>query len=943
MNAVNSLLLVAVGPLPVWIAPPPDATRTTARFEATLELPSRPTHALLHTTAQDRYRVWINGVAVDVGDRPWADVRRLTSGLRAGRNSVRVEVASEVVRQPENCWMVVERAVDPPMAARTLTIATSDARRFEWLYLECLDAAGRSTGYFCPERTDPTLQLGDSGLPAVHMIDLREAGRMPIGAAGCDLERVARVRIRIDQKRTGRDPSGSVTFDRVTLDGPGGLRDLDPAAGWRISDGHGDALRCRIDAAATGFRAAYDFSPAPAQRLALDLRAFAGAREVGRLVSGPHWSVDGAKPLQTVRPPCPDWLHIAYWPIGIRHTGDAGARPVAATTGVRVADGADRAAAGRALPIEVRVWDAAPGFARKCVVTVRDWRRREVQRLPLALTGDRATARLKPLPRGLYSLEAALPGSRNVQAHTTALALLGPGQKRVSELFDTVGPFSTVRRGLQGVDLGYVDSPALLLSLRDLGVNFLQFHLDPAQLDNGEFRELLAFCRATRTRFALNNETSNWAPEALDKQGRNRFAAEGGCHRWDIEPEALDAASATGLFEGVVYDEGEHMQMSRNAYSGLPDPVHRKPYLAETTGMTLPQAYEALVTAAGRVAATNRSHGARTLVESVFPVLWHPLARAGFTLCPKLLKEDIHPVVLAQALGAARQYGAELWFSPDLWHIDQFPGHSATEYRQALELARSAGVDHVYTEFTTCLAPYGATQYDLSEYGAVLRRHIAQQATTPSTKPYRDFAPEVAMVRFPDSDWGQATGSYWNTLYGAENLQSTPETREWLQAWHWLTGGATHPGAVNTNSGVYDRYAWRFDVPAPRTAIYDHRVGYAMLAGVKTIILCGVEVSPETLEAIRQCVREGATCYAAKRLCPPDVRKQAQADPSRVADGRGEWVVTTAFTKEALGAFGARRRQDGARSGGPPRRREALERGPRRIHQRPAGPCRPTR
>jgi hypothetical protein len=326
--------------------------------------------------------------------------------------------------------------------------------------------------------------------------------------------------------------------------------------------------------------------------------------------------------------------------------------------------------------------------------------------------------------------------------------------------------------------------------------------------------------------------------------------------------------------------------------------------------MSLPEAHRAFVEATRRVSDYNRAHGGRMLVESVFPVLQHPLAAAGVTLVPKLLKEDVHPVVLAMALGAARQYGADLWFSPDLWRLDQMPGHSTREYAAALRLAERAGVERVYTEFVTCLVRWRGPQVERTPYGQVLRDHIVRLAAAPvsaTARSYRDFAPEVAIVRFPDSDWGQASCSYWNTLYGALDLHSTPETREWLQVWNLITGGATHPAAVNANSGVYDRYRWQPDCPSPATVVYDHLVGYELLKGIGTLFLCGIAVSEPTLAAVRRCVREGAVCFAPPRFCPPEVRTRAASTGSaagsavRVRDGKGAWIVAPSFELRALG------------------------------------------
>jgi len=280
------------------------------------------------------------------------------------------------------------------------------------------------------------------------------------------------------------------------------------------------------------------------------------------------------------------------------------------------------------------------------------------------------------------------------------------------------------------------------------------------------------------------------------------------------------------------------------------------------------------------------------------------MARAGVTLCPKLLKEDIHPVVLATALGAAKQYGADLWFSPDMWYIDRFPGHSAESFRAALELAYQAGVDNVYSEQIIVLCRVRGEVYDVTEHGRVLRAFIDDlRGRAPRPYTYRDYSPEVAIVHFPDSDWGQASCYYWDTLYGAENLPPTAETAEFAQVWSLLTAGASDPRAINTNSSVYPIGSWRLAMPCVPVAVYDHRVGDRPLEGVKTVFLTGLDLPAPALNAVSRRVRAGAVCFAPRRLCPAGIAAQAAALPARVADGRGSWVVVDGYSPEQLGEY----------------------------------------
>jgi hypothetical protein len=890
---------------PQWIgSAEPVAARASAEFTGVLEAPGTPDRALLRVAAYDCYRVSVNGQGVSIGDTPWdGETYDVTSLLTSGRNTVEV-VAHRQAPAPPNCWVWARHDLPAPARYERLVFRTRGARADEWLYVEVVDADGRTSGLYCPERKHRDLLLGSTGAEADHVIDLTRDARLG-GQPECDFGRIVSVGIRMDQKEALDRPAGEVVLSGIRLEGEQSL-DLGALDGWRLEPGAGEHRRCTLEADEPGaVTLRYDFSPSDDPSIAVDLRAWRGGAEIACLTSGPGWQVNGA--AAQARPSPADM--ISWTPLTVSGPEETVAAPRRAGA-ILDFGGRDRCEEGQPLAAGLHVWALAPMPEMTAEVRAEGWSGDEVFRQRLDLAWDdcqgQASFTAPALPPGLYRFTVELAGEAEPERHA-ALAVLPSGQTRVSSIFPTLTPLS--REGsVHGIDINWGDSPALMLGIRDQGANLLQVHLVTPQLVNGEFEELLAFCRATGLRFALNNEEANWSATSLAPDGHDRFVAAGGCHRWDLEPAALDAATATGLFEGVVYDEAEHMQLCRNYYANLPDREHRQPYLVETTGMTLPEAREAFTTAARGVREYNRAHGARMLVESVFPAMWHPLAEAGVTLCPKLLKEDVHPVVLALALGAAKQYGAELWFSPDLWYLDQFPGHSVEQYAAALRLAHVAGVDNVYTEAAMVLCRQRGATYELTDYGVALRDFVRDWVPAhPRDYTYRDFEPEVAIIRFPDSDWGQGSCGYWKTLYGAEDLPPGPETAEWLQVWHLLTGGATDPRAVNANNTeAYPRGALRFDYPSPPVAVYDDRVGDGPLATVSTVFVCGVTVSDETLVAVRRRVRDGATCIIARRLCPEDVRARATGLPARVAEGAGEWVVVGGFRPEDLGEYRSR-------------------------------------
>ena len=890
---------------PQWIeatVPPP--TGQPAVFARSFDLPQAPALAKIRVNAYDRYRLAVNGRAVSVGDTPWdGETYDITALLRPGNNAVEVTADAETPN-PRNCFIWLRRTLPAPEPFTRLRFQTGGARADEWLYVEVVDDRGRTSGFYCPERKRPDLLLGHGGAEAEHVIELAKEPTLDYrgNGAGCDFSRIAAVGIRLDQKEAREHPTGQVAFASIRLEGPKPT-DLGERSAWRVEPGVGESRRSRIEAGANGsFVLRYDFSPATHPKIAADLRVWGATGELLRLSSGAEWSGNGAAahPLQAL----PD--AFGWSPLEIAGRDDPAQPPQAAAVSLDFPNG--NGVAGQSHTVRAAVWACETMPDTRVRIRAENWSGAEVwsREAPLAWSGavGRAELQTPALARGLYRFDAALAGTADGPRRHAALAVLAPGETRLSSVFDTLTPVVKRTGGpLCGIDTNWELSPALLFGLRDLGVNFLQVHLGTAQLDNGDFADLLTFCKAAGFRFAINNEEANWATNALAADGRDRFAAPGGCHRWDLAPAALDAAAATGLFEGVVYDEGEHMQLCRNRIA-FPENSAGKPYLVETTGMTLPEAREAFIGAARQVSDYHRRHRARMIVESVFPSLWHPLAQAGVTLCPKLLKEDVYPVVLALSLGAAKQYGAELWYTPDLWSLGHFPGHSPEKYETALHLAHAAGVDNLYCEhFIGHCRVRGAT-YDLTAYGAALRTFIQDwRPAHPRDYTYRDYEPEVAIIRFPDSDWGQASCYYWKCLYGAANLKPSPETAEWMPVFSLLTNGRTDPRAVNANSSVYPPYEQPLLIPAPPTAVYDHLAGPELLRGVDTIFLCGIAVSEPTLAAVQERVKQGARCFAPARLCPESVRKQAAALPARVDAGSGVWIVLAGFQPQDLGPF----------------------------------------
>jgi hypothetical protein len=145
----------------------------------------------------------------------------------------------------------------------------------------------------------------------------------------------------------------------------------------------------------------------------------------------------------------------------------------------------------------------------------------------------------------------------------------------------------------------------------------------------------------------------------------------------------------------------------------------------------------------------RRSQDCTAAVKFLFPVMMHTSALAGLTVSPKILKETCGPAMPAVAMGAARQYGMDLWVDVDYWWHNETIGHSAERFRSALLLACWSGASQVYVE--------GGAQWSNGHpvgeaieraYEEFLREYVPSH---PRPYDWRDFRPQTAIIRFDDT------------------------------------------------------------------------------------------------------------------------------------------------------------------------------------------------
>ncbi len=463
-------------------------------------------------------------------------------------------------------------------------------------------------------------------------------------------------------------------------------------------------------------------------------------------------------------------------------------------------------------------------------------------------------------------------------------------------------------------------------ALDDLGAKLVVYHFFPvshareknSDLTRKRLESIDQGMRAHGLQYMLNVEMPNFVSRLEITPGVNEFEHPGGIHRWDLRMDWLNPILPPIVpkplsFQGIVYDECEHMLLSNNKFSDYPHATYDQPFLINTHGMPLEEAYEKLVAECRRIREEHYQDRVHLQTEQVWPDLFHLFARAGWDIAPKLLKEGFSSVVLSVALGAAVQYqeeGITFSASPDLWNRAEYPGHSPEALRSALMMGYWLGAERLYVENLDYhgkeprypqASPAGSlltwrdTQhYELTNHGRIVQDFFKNYV--PAHHRYinwREYDPKVAVIRLPDGGWGQffegpghGEAASRNRLLGNREMPLDKAASEWLQVWSILTHGKTLPGAISTNNPfVYPDGVGDFFVPIDSVAVFDHRVGKEHLAHVDCLIVCGHALSATTFAAVCERAAEGATCVISKRLL-----EQYSKSPLP-----GDWLVVDDF------------------------------------------------
>ncbi len=444
------------------------------------------------------------------------------------------------------------------------------------------------------------------------------------------------------------------------------------------------------------------------------------------------------------------------------------------------------------------------------------------------------------------------------------------------------------------------------------GLDFVVCHFDPnsddikTQCENA--KNVAARLKELGLPFVANFEAQNFNDSIVSSDGYDWANHEDGTHRLDIPAEYIAALKEGGDLISLMYDEFEHTIINRNISVYHASRMKRDlPVfpLAYTDNMRVQG--EALSKQVGEFVQTLKDRGAPAVAgEHVFPVLYHTFARNGMAVNFKSQKESYTNVQFAVAAGAALEYGVPLWTCVDLWHKNTYPGHSAEEMYFNLLFAFLTGVERAYVEASSGFVSNHNGEEHINEYGEAFSWFVSQFRGKDRSYTVRDYKPEIGIIRYDDTFWGQThTPHIWRyQLFGNPNVKPNKKNKEWIKAFRLITHGETTRGGI-----AWDRIEPQSLLPHRSfasmngAAVFDDRVTGDKLTSLKLCFLCGEYISEKTLKDVKELVHNnGLTVVTTKRFSPEGIRKTVHSNFREIPDGKGRWIVCENFEDPRLKA-----------------------------------------
>jgi hypothetical protein len=437
--------------------------------------------------------------------------------------------------------------------------------------------------------------------------------------------------------------------------------------------------------------------------------------------------------------------------------------------------------------------------------------------------------------------------------------------------------------------------------IKEFGFDLFVHHYSPVvsyAANATKLQNLHDFYSDLGVKWILNMESANWNRSFVDEKGYDWYNRNDGRHYFQFPIEMLQLLSEMKNKPGLMYDEADHMQNGRN---GTTIPGFDAPFfMSDETAGSLEDAAENFTKEVQKIVQQHEPYKLDIYTEHVFPIQYHTFARGGMIPVSKILKENVSPAYIATAIGAAIQYDKPFWLTPDLWHINSYPGHSVETYRSALLLAYHMGAEAIYTENLSYQGSLvyvneNGDNYRVTEYGKVAKWFRSDYAPkNPRNYTFKQLIPRVVIIRQEDACWGQSNSWLPDQLFGVNEWKSTPVTEAWLQIWHLLSRGKISYHSISWHNREVQKQPYQLLYPLDGVVVFDHQVRMPHIKDAELIFLTGLKVSEATLNDVKELVKQGVVCVTLPHLAPAEVIAKTGSN-GVLTDGQGKWIVCESF------------------------------------------------
>lgn len=392
--------------------------------------------------------------------------------------------------------------------------------------------------------------------------------------------------------------------------------------------------------------------------------------------------------------------------------------------------------------------------------------------------------------------------------------------------------------------------------------------------------------------FIANFEFQNWNKDCKSSDGVNYALENDGSHRLYLPDDYIDALGAGNNLYGLMYDEFEHAVLNRNLSITLGSKFKIKlPAFPFYKGRDVLKQGELLSKQLKEYVKLFTDKGKRLSGEHVFPVLFHIFAKNGIIPNFKSQKEGFSNIQFACAAGAALQYKMELWNCVDLWYRNTNPGHTPDEMYNNLLFSYYCGANRVYVESSRAFI----TDNKLNGYGKEYEKFVSEYKDKERDYDISDYCPETGIICMDDGCWGRGDILWRPYLYGNPELKYDKYSKEWLKALRLITHKETSRSCICWDSiHPWSLRKHRSFTSMNGTAVFDETANKEVLSSLKLCFLCGRYITPETLKAVDELVKEnGLTVVSPKRFAPDYVKNKVTCGVCEIKSQKGRWIISS--------------------------------------------------